>query len=375
MNIKYTQKNVYRNYLVALFLFWACVMMAMFVKFNVDALGYLSYNNSIAGLPITLMGIPCFISLVSYPIVILNSNLLKLKGLLRVLSPIIVVVALYFILNYITGSDPFIVYADYRELLDNITTLPAILRLSLIILFFGYINVMLFSIWRVVPLYNNYVHDNIADSDCNVDWVRSCVKFIMGVTVAYFVMLFTNSPYVNTLYLITALFLFAYLVDMSLFRKSSEDIEALKIGWNSREGWHVIENSVAVKRAGVQPETSTQNTLESIEKRIDRWMTEKRPYVNVDFTSKDIFDEFPDVTHDDLVELFKSRGETFQSYVRKYRIQRACELIKNSEDNIYPKQIFSLVGFSHYSSFSRSFVATVGQSPSEYRKRVLEMKE
>ncbi len=365
MNVKHTKHNIYRGFLITLFSFWAAVMLGMFVKFHADGLGAISYNFSIAGLPVTLLGIPSFFSVVSYPIVILNSQLLRVSGWLRLCSPLIIAVALYFVVSYALGLDPFVVFPTLNSLFSPETILSAILRLSLIAVFMIYIYVMLRSMWQIVPLYNNYVHDNIADSDCNVDWLHNYIKYVLGVSIAYFILLFSNSPYVNTVYLITVLLLFAYLVDMSLFHKTSEDIEALSIGWNIKDGWHVVDDAQGDKEVADIGLTQLNN----IGSMIDSWMEREALYRKVDFTTKDILDAFPELNNRELGVLFKSRGENFQSYVRKYRIEKACEIIESSRDSIYPKQIFGLVGYSHYSSFSRSFLAAKGVTPSEYIKQ------
>lgn len=368
MNIKYTKRNIYRNYLVALFGFWAAIMLSMFIKFHIDGSDQISYNHNIGGLGVILMGIPCFLTLVSYPIVILNSKLLQVKWWLYLCSPMLAAVALYFIVTLAAGENPSLRYSTPDEFIHNITSLVAISRLILITFFALYITVIIYSIWRVVPLYNDYVHNNIADSDCNVDWLRECVKYIGCVTIAYFVMLFSNSQLANMFYLTSVVLLFSYMVDRSLFHRSSEDIEALIISWDRELGWHVVEDEAEAK----EQEQISEVSLLSIEQLIEEWMVEERPYTRVDFTTKDIIDKFPSINYRELGELFKSKGDNFQSYVRHYRIERACEMLQQRDKSIYPKQIFNLVGFSHYSSFSRSFLATMGVSPTEYLRQIKE---
>ena len=62
-------------------------------------------------------------------------------------------------------------------------------------------------------------------------------------------------------------------------------------------------------------------------------------------------------------ETFKS---TPQQYILKLRLLEACELLANSQKPITESALE--VGFYDHSSFSRKFSATMGVTPSQYRK-------
>lgn len=65
-------------------------------------------------------------------------------------------------------------------------------------------------------------------------------------------------------------------------------------------------------------------------------------------------------------ELFKSvTGDNFTLYVRKRRMQQACELLART--NIPMSQVAVRVGYSDLPYFSRLFTASMGISPSRYR--------
>ncbi|MGM9477982.1 chromate resistance protein ChrB domain-containing protein [Pedobacter sp. GSP4] len=57
---------------------------------------------------------------------------------------------------------------------------------------------------------------------------------------------------------------------------------------------------------------------------------------------------------------------TFGDYMRKLRIEKACELIENTSHSL--TEIGYLTGFSDQSHFNRIFKKVIGQSPSLYRK-------
>ncbi len=359
---RHTQKNVYRRYLGSMLIFWAVVIAYIFFKFFIDGNSTISYINDFASAEVLLLGIPCFLSIVLYPIVILNASLLKPKNWAPLLTPIAIPIAIYFAINFIAGLDPFVQYNTAAEFFENITSLSVILRLMLVLFFGIYIFMILISIHRTVPIYNQYVQDNIADSDCNLDWIQTLIKYIIAVSIVYFAMLFTNSIILNTLYLCSILALFSHLVEMSLFRKVTEDISTIRLNFSyMRGGWNVKLNPTTQPPASVNDVTKGRAA-------IDQWMSKEQPYLKVEFTTKDVLAKFPSLAHSTVTAIFKESGDTFQAYVRRYRIEHACEIIQSESASLYPKLLFSRVGFSHHSSFSRAFVAVTGYTPSEYIK-------
>lgn len=361
-NVMHAEKTPHRRALIATLSYWAIMFAGTIYAFNTAGL-QLGYNQDIVSIQMLVLGIPSFISVLAYPAFAIHPRLLKVKswgkiGLSLVFTPMI-----YFAWHIINGTDPFIRYTTMAEFMQNITTVPVILRLLIMFVFLTYIIFTLMTLWRIVPLYNKFITDNVADNSYNVEWIRTLIIYLSCVSVSYFTMLFTNSKIINLAYLLSITALFGYIINRSLFAKTFEDIEPLDIRWTRKLGWHVANS--------LQEEASTKTErvcLETMEGLIDQWMDEMKSYTKVDFTTNDILVAFPDLIHEDLTLLFKNKGESFQSYVRRYRIALACEIIKQSEDKVYPKQVYSMVGFSHYSSFSRSFVSVTGMSPSDYIK-------
>lgn len=68
-----------------------------------------------------------------------------------------------------------------------------------------------------------------------------------------------------------------------------------------------------------------------------------------------------------LGRIFKENtGETFGAYVEKIRMQKACELLKETELKVY--EIAERVGYKNVDYFHIKFRKNVGMSPAEYRK-------
>jgi AraC family transcriptional regulator of arabinose operon len=68
-----------------------------------------------------------------------------------------------------------------------------------------------------------------------------------------------------------------------------------------------------------------------------------------------------------LTRLFSNKlGESFSSYIRQMRIQRAAEMLKNSEQPI--KLVAEETGFSSVHYFTKVFTSEIGVTPGRYRK-------
>lgn len=59
-------------------------------------------------------------------------------------------------------------------------------------------------------------------------------------------------------------------------------------------------------------------------------------------------------------------GETPHRYLQRRRVERACALLRDS--TLPVTDVARLVGFESLGTFSRTFTAIVGRSPTRYRK-------
>jgi AraC-like DNA-binding protein len=62
-----------------------------------------------------------------------------------------------------------------------------------------------------------------------------------------------------------------------------------------------------------------------------------------------------------------STGLTFQEYVRRFRLEKACELLVSTDHSV--TRIAFDAGFHSISQFHRSFKAVYGERPLEYRRK------
>lgn len=62
----------------------------------------------------------------------------------------------------------------------------------------------------------------------------------------------------------------------------------------------------------------------------------------------------------------RNKGMTFSQFVTRYRLETACDLLKNSHKQV--SEICFAVGFNDFPHFIRVFKKEIGMSPSAYRK-------
>ncbi len=63
----------------------------------------------------------------------------------------------------------------------------------------------------------------------------------------------------------------------------------------------------------------------------------------------------------------RATGNTFTDFVNRVRINRACQLLMETER--YITHICYDVGFNNVANFNRRFLDIKGMTPSEYRKQ------
>ncbi len=357
---RHTQVNTQQRVLRYLLGFWIFIMVQNYTR--------LLGNGPVVVLPTTslnirtlLAGIPCFFALISYPIVAIHPRILKLKNCLLLTSPLIVLVVAYFALHAIMGLDPLYTYNSIGDVWQNIGSVTVISRLVLTAIFIAYITCTLHYIYQLASIYDEYAHGNYADSAYNVTWLKRLAYAIAIISTCYFIVLFHHSPYTSFVYLCSTATVFYYIIDNAIYSQEFQLSNEIKTSWSIKRGLH-LDASVTDKDI----ERISHDRLNQIEKSIFDWILKEKAYLKVDFSTADIIEKFPNINREIISRIFKRNNISFQTYVRDLRISEACKIIDKKPNTILSKQLYSRVGFSHYSSFARAFIAIVGKGPSEY---------
>lgn len=65
--------------------------------------------------------------------------------------------------------------------------------------------------------------------------------------------------------------------------------------------------------------------------------------------------------------------ENFRSYLNRFRVQKALELLK--KDNVQIQEVAEAVGYDSLRTFNRNFLKIIGKTPRDYRQELLEEKK
>lgn len=309
-----------------------------------------------------IFGMPCLFTFICYHTIAIHRKLSKPLTWFYISLPSIILFVGYFVWHAISGEDPLRKYYTSAEFLANIASPTVVMRLVILMLLVFYILYFAYNCMTLIPIYEKYVSGNFSDSSYNVGWLYGLLRCLIAISIAYIFTVLCRSEYFNTLYFIAAIPIFYIMIENSIYNRTFENIDAIELKWGFFRGWYVEEEE--------KQSSWMLNKLDSdhlaFGRKLDAWMLSDKPFVKIDFSLSDILDEFPDMNREVVLDFFKTSDLTFQSFARQYRILEVCDIIKADPENVITKQLFARVGFSHYSSFSRSFDAVMGISPSAY---------
>ena len=231
-----------------------------------------------------------------------------------------------------------------------LVALDYILPFSLRILIALYPVFLLALLFTHVREYRLWCEDNFSSLE-DVD-ERRIIRFMcVGLLVAlvYFYMCISHAHARGFTQQWLVIFTLIYGTDLVLFRQ---------------DPWEQVLQSVkdAAPREELPPQTNEANrqTLED-------WMEKEKPYRNPDFKLVDLQQVLP-MNRTYLSQFIHTEyGCTFYLFVNRYRVEEAKRLMSEHPD-MKMADISSSCGFSSPSVFSRTFTTIAGQSPKEWVK-------
>lgn len=103
----------------------------------------------------------------------------------------------------------------------------------------------------------------------------------------------------------------------------------------------------------------------------NRWLLRARDEIDRNFDQPldiPVLASIAAVSEAHFIRMFRATfGETPHRYLQRRRIERAMALLRNSDQSV--TDVCFAVGFNSLGTFSRTFSALVGESPSSYRRR------
>ena len=285
-----------------------------------------------------------FMSIILYSIETLRPHYLKCHTILKIASLLLFIPVLGIISNYLKN-----------EGLELMATLIYISRMLLIV---GYPLVILIYLLKNKKTYKQWSkqkHANLEKLD-NL-WLKyyTVTYFFMSVAYCSIMPRLTNESLLilHTMFPLFFVLIFPFVLHQQEFVEYTEKDEAAYDGFDEQN---------------VEERQTYNNSSLMYKKMLIHWMEQEKPYLNSDFRLVDIIKILP-LNRKYISRLLNEEiGETFFSFVMKYRIEESISLLKNRHD-LTITQIATKSGFSSPSVFGRSFLKEKGITPLEYRKQ------
>ncbi len=356
------EPNLLNKILIGVLLFWVAIFGSLLV-------GFLTMDEQMRNVSYLLeyrrmyMGMLALFVYMTYPIVAIYPRFFLSPNILLSLAPFVVSCTSYHIWCYLNGMDPSYHFETLDELLAPENRSMLCFRLEIFVCFFGFFFASLYSFGRVTKLYQRYVDGVYSDAQYNVVWLKNYLLSMAIIGCVYFFVAIYTSVETYWLYIAGASINFYILCENALKFKQFERSKEYEVCWSFSSGWHVRSHD---KQIDSKPQTASMSE-EKLFSQFDEWVRSVEAYDLCNFTLNEVKEHFPNLDYFAMERQLSARGYTFQSYIRKMRIERALELIEHDND-LSLKEIAFKVGFSHYPSFNRAFIAEKGISPSEYKR-------
>lgn len=201
--------------------------------------------------------------------------------------------------------------------------------------------------------YNRFLKNNFSDIDNKtVGWVRGILLAFIIWYLAWGFVLSQDNKWYNVAY-----YTFLIVVWAFIYRYSTKHITA----------FHTQEMFTHGKEKVVSEPSRTDLTDNRIAQNLERYMNEKRPWLNPTLTLQDMAIAL-NTNRTYLSRYFNNKlGTTFYDYLNNFRVEYASEILL-SEPNLSILQVSEKAGFNTLSTFRRTFEKYMGCTPAEYRR-------
>ncbi len=359
---KQMNKGKIRTLFVGFLLFWAMLLFLDLYNIVIS-----SISSSEPPLPTPFLSL---ITTITSQIVILwfyYNLLFSFKHSLKIIAIHVgIAAAMLTIIRCVDGADVayFFNVSDRLELVYEGVPIQSIICKALLILMqLSSSFVALFVTNRLVPIYQRHIEQVESNAAYNLLWIREVGHIIALVTSVYaYLMIFTT--YVNAnIYYIILIVAYMRMINTLIQHVTLENFDdmydRLGVKWSWRRMWYIEEV--------VSPQLDEMKSQFDV---IIEWIKSDRPYINPQFSFREITQQFDGVTYNDFDALIKTdKGLNFQAYIRECRIDYATELMGSADNKLLMKEIAYKVGFDSSTSFSRAFKAVKGVAASEWRAK------
>ena len=141
------------------------------------------------------------------------------------------------------------------------------------------------------------------------------------------------------------------------------------IGYRKPQIFEAQELEGAIRYKKYKNSALTSAAAMSLKQRLEAFMKTDQPYLDSDLRLPKLAEALEVHPHHLSQVINEQFEQSFSSFINSYRIERAKELLKESELQII--EIAYQTGFNNKTSFNKAFKANTQVTPSSYRKRIL----
>ena len=289
-------------------------------------------------------------SIMLYSIEILRPNYLKIRTILKILTLLLIIPFLGIISNNLKS--------DGQEFMAKIIFIA---RLLLVI---GYPLVTLSYLVKYQKAYKQWYKQNYANLEkLEESWLKYYMVAYFVIITSYVYAMFNLS--IEALLVHHIIFLLFFVLIFPFVLRQQELVE-----YPDEKEMQFMEACDDLNEKNAEERQTYSNLRLMYKEKLIHWMVQDKPYLKSDFHLIDIMDVLP-LNRKYISRLINEEiGETFFSFVMKYRIEESVRLLENRLDLTIAK-IALKSGFSSPSVFGRAFLKEKGISPLEYRKQYM----
>lgn len=311
-----------------------------------------------------------------YPLEVVRPGWLNLKRCLLVMSPYLLIVALYYAILGLLGETP-VRLENLDALLANIGQFNVWYRLVITLSVFAYIAYLILIIYRYEVSYQQWCDANYASTEgMEISWLRFYGLGAMFIMFAFCWILLDGNTYCYVAHNIVVQLFFCFIFYKGFFHENPYPENFFRHTMNeevARKNAEVEELPLPLTVDNAEPQDKELNEtaflvkLPEYKAKVQQWMEETKPYLRKDFKLMDVAGVLP-LNRTYLSQIFNEGwGESFSEVVRSYRIHYAEELLRNHPEFTL-NQVALKSGFTSPSALHRAFAQFHnGITPGQFR--------
>ena len=326
--------------------------------------------------PVGLIGGNIFmVLLLFYPLEVLLPGWLNMKRLCALFLPDAVLTFIYIGVLLLLQED-VVQLTQFSDFFTYFHQFNVWFRLSYLILVVFYIVFLLKLIYANEMKYVQWRNDNYSDVErLDLSWMRNYAYFLVAIFSSWMLNVVFATTWNFIIHTAVAILFFSYFIYKGLFYESAypEDffkyINGNPLNMTVPQSEEFCSEEHCTKEGDKLENISFEEKMPSYVDTFKSWMEQEKPYLHKDFKLTDVAKVLP------LNRSYLSRvlneglGMNFCQVVRKYRVETAKHLLKESPDlPIY--MVAEQSGFSSDSIFIRAFQLEMNMTPAHYRSTV-----